>query len=73
MTTSEPYGQTAYEEYCERAGWTSKFSGDHLPQWKDADPDVKEWFEAAAQAVLHRYAGNPYRSFQVEPTRGPSA
>lgn len=44
-------GQVAYEAYCEKTGWRSRFSGDALPEWKDQDPEIRECWEAAANAV----------------------
>ena len=48
---SKPFGQVAYEAYCEKTEWKSRFNGDALPEWKDQDPEIRGCWEAAAQAV----------------------
>jgi hypothetical protein len=44
-------GQVAYEAYYERAGGLSLVSGYPLPVWDAQHDEIKEAWEAAAQAV----------------------
>lgn len=47
-------GKIAYEAYCESANWRSKYTGNSLPPWEDADDDIKHHWSVAAKAVRVR-------------------
>lgn len=44
-------GQVAYEAYGDSRGWRV-FSGDQMPSWDEQVPELREAWEAAAQAVV---------------------
>lgn len=44
-------GQVAYEAYCGRSGGVSLVTGQQLPAWDDQAADIREAWEAGAQAV----------------------
>jgi hypothetical protein len=50
------WGQKAYEAYCQHQEWKS-FSGDPLPAWLDARPDIKIAWEYAAESLLVEWRG----------------
>jgi hypothetical protein len=49
---SKPPGQIAYETYCETTGWVSHFTVSALPEWKDQDPEIRECWTKAVEAVI---------------------
>ena len=51
-------GQVAYDAYCNKRGWKS-FNGDALPQWHDQGPDLRDAWNAAAEAVGAFYNDPP--------------
>jgi hypothetical protein len=51
----EDLGQIAYEAYSASAGGKSLVSGDTLPDWADLDPQIREAWRAAAEAVASRF------------------
>jgi hypothetical protein len=40
----------AYDAYGESRGWVV-FNGDPMPRWEDQSPELKQAWDAAAQAV----------------------
>lgn len=43
-------GEVAYNAYGDNRNWVV-FSGDKMPVWEDQSPELKEAWEAAANAV----------------------
>jgi hypothetical protein len=51
-------GRIAYDAYCAKTGWKSAVTGEPLPIFPLAKPEVKEAWEAAGEAVKAFYKGN---------------
>ena len=51
MNSEKTLGQIAYEGYAANSDWKSLASGADLPQWADTKPEIREAWEAAAEAV----------------------
>lgn len=47
-------GRTAFEAYAERAGGRSLVTGQDIPPWDNTRQEVRDAWEAAAEAVLNR-------------------
>ena len=45
-------GEVAYNAYCNLSGWKSLASGADLPPFSGTKPEIRDAWEAAAQAVL---------------------
>lgn len=48
----KPYGQIAYEAYCEFSGNKSLVNGSPLPKWDDVKTEIKQAWTKAALAVI---------------------
>lgn len=46
-------GQVAYEGYKHRSRGVSLISGDDLPEWGDLPDDIRQAWQASADAVEH--------------------
>ena len=51
--------RVAYEGYCGTRGWLS-FKKEPLPQWPEVSADIKDGWEAAANAVYMRLFDNTH-------------
>lgn len=45
------YGKIAYDAYCKSSGGVSLVSGAKLPEWAVLSDEIKQAWEAAAEAV----------------------
>lgn len=47
-------GKVAYDAYGKARGWVV-FNGDPMPAWEEQSPELREAWDAAAQAVAAEY------------------
>lgn len=52
----ESYAKIAYEAYFRSCGGKA-VNGDSLPPWEDLHHEIRDHWEAAADAVIARYVG----------------
>lgn len=45
-------GHVAYDAYCAHTGGKSLVTGDKLPDWNDLKQEIRDAWQAAANAVL---------------------
>lgn len=63
-------GRIAYEAYCEKTGWKSLVTGADLPGWDLLKPEIRDAWNASAQAISDQLAPAPVATTRCKLTLG---